>query len=70
MDKCRRDKSLGLDDMSINFKKLMKFINEAVSINDPASAAPEYTPEEPVTSSESLFGDTADYFQHGIVGAE
>jgi hypothetical protein len=70
LDKCRREKSLGLDNMSINFKKLMKFIDEAVSMNEPVSVGFKYTPEEPVASAESLFGDTADYYQHGIVGAE
>ena len=69
LDRCRKEKSYGLENIN-DMSKLKDFISNAVSTGRPVSVKLEYVPQEPISSSESMFDDTADYYQHGLVGAE
>ena len=69
LDRCRKEKSYGLENIN-DMSKLKKFISNAVSTGEPMSIKLEYIPQEPITSSESMFDDTADYYEHGLVGSE
>ena len=69
LDRCRKERSHGLDNIS-DMSKLKKFISDAVSSGQPVAVKLEYVPHEPISSSESMFDDTADYYQHGLVGSE
>ncbi len=69
LDRCRKERSYGLENIN-DMSKLKHFISNAVETSKPFSIKLEYVPHEPVSSSESMFDDTADYYQHGLVGAE
>ena len=69
LDRCRKEKSYGLENIN-DMSKLQKFIADALSGGQPVSIKLEYIPQEPISSSESMFEDTADYYQHGLIGSE